>query len=215
LLVLGLVHQYQEVGSPMAKYRDLAVGSGASWFGLPGPAEALLVAAGVLAAERQLDLVWVVALSWLGAIGGAIAGWLMGLAVGRRLFVAPGPLLGVRRRMLTHGDRTFERHPVLAILWAPTPLAGIHRVRPARFLTVTVAGTAVWSASISVGAYVAGPGILHAVDAGGTVAVGGLMLLLVGGIVVETVRRRRRRSRSSSSRANPRNSPARARRRGV
>jgi membrane protein DedA with SNARE-associated domain len=77
LLVLGLVHQYQEVGSPMAKYRDLAVGSGASWFGLPGPAEALLVAAGVLAAERQLDLVWVVALSWLGAIGGAIAGWLM------------------------------------------------------------------------------------------------------------------------------------------
>ena len=178
----------------MGKYRGLAVGSGASWFGLPGPAEGLLVAAGVLAAERQLDLVWVIALAWLGAVGGSIAGWLAGLAIGRRLFVAPGPLLGARRRMLTYGDRIFERHPVLAILWAPTPLAGIHRVRPARFLTVTLAGTAVWSASIGVGAYVAGPGIVHAVHAGGAIAVSGLILLLVGGIVVETVRRRRRRS---------------------
>jgi membrane protein DedA with SNARE-associated domain len=194
VLVLGLVHHYQQVNSPMAKYRDLAVGSGASWFGLPGPAEALLVAAGVLAAERQLELVWVIALAWLGAVGGAIAGWLVGLAIGRRLFVAPGPLLGVRRRMLMYGDRVFERHPVLAILSAPTPLAGIHRVRPARFLIVTLAGTAVWSASISVGAYVAGPGILHAVDAGGTIAVGGLIVVLLGGAIVgEWVRRRRRR----------------------
>jgi membrane protein DedA with SNARE-associated domain len=74
-------------------------------------------------------------------------------------------------------------------------MAGIHRVGPARFLTVTLAGTAVWSASIGVGAYIAGPGIVHAVHAGGAIAVSGLILLLVGGIVVETVRRRRRQAR--------------------
>jgi membrane protein DedA with SNARE-associated domain len=195
LFVLGLVHHYHHVKSPSVEYRSLAVASGASWFGLPGPAEALLVAAGVRAGNHQLDLVRVVVLAWLGAASGGIAGWLLGLAVGRRLVVAPGPLLGLRRRMLTHGDRIFERHPVLAILWAPAPMAGIHRVGPARFLTVTLAGTAVWSASIGVGAYIAGPGIVHAVHAGGAIAVSGLILLLVGGIVVETVRRRRRQAR--------------------
>jgi membrane-associated protein len=194
VLVVGLVHHAHAVASSTARYRDLAVGSGASWFGLPGPAEALLVAAGVLAAERQLDLAWVIALSWLGAVGGAVAGWLLGLAVGRRVFVAPGPLLGLRCRMVTHGDRVFERHPVLAILWAPTPLAGIHRVRPAKFLGVTLVGTAVWSTSICVGAYVAGPGILHAVDAGGTIAIVGVIVLLLGGAIgAEWARRRRRR----------------------
>jgi membrane protein DedA with SNARE-associated domain len=176
----------------LADYRTLAVVSGVSWFGLPGPAEALLVAGGVHAAEHRADLAWVVVLAWAGALVGSIAGWLVGLALGRRLFVAPGPLLGLRRRMLANGDRVFERHPVLAILWAPTPLAGVHGVRVQRFLTVTVTGTAVWSTAICVGAYFVGPGILHAVDAGGTIAVSGLILLLVGGLAVETVRRRRR-----------------------
>src|SRR3954465_5066462 len=54
-----------------------------SWAGLPGPGEATLIAAGVLAARQRLDI---------GAV-----------------LVAPGPLRAVRLRLLEMGDRLFSR----------------------------------------------------------------------------------------------------------
>ena len=70
----------------------MAAGCAGSWLGLPGPGESLLIAAGVRAGEHKLHLAAVVVAAWLGALGGAIVGWLLGKAVGRRPFTVPGPL---------------------------------------------------------------------------------------------------------------------------
>jgi len=177
----------------------MAAACAASWIGLPGPGESLLIAAGVRAGEHRLNLLAVVFAAWLGALGGAIGGWLLGKAVGRRPFTASGPLFRLRQRMLINGDRIFERHPVLAILWAPAPMAGIHHIGTARYLAVSIAASGVWAAVIAVGAYFVGPTIVHAVDAGGATAVVGLMLLFAGSIAGQRLRRRRQLRRKSGS----------------
>ena len=184
---------------PVGRLGAIAVGCAGSWFGLPGPGESLLIAGGVRAGEHRLSLAAVVVVAWLGALVGAIGGWLLGKAVGRRPFTAPGPLFRFRQRMLINGDRIFERHPVLAILWAPAPMAGIHQIGPARFMAVTIASSGVWSAGIAVGAYFVGPTVVHAVDAGGAIAVVGLMLLFAGSIAGQWLRRRRRLRRGPAA----------------
>jgi membrane protein DedA with SNARE-associated domain len=154
-----------------------------------------MIAAGVLAGQHKLDLASVLVVGFLGAAGGAVVGWLLGRAAGRRLLAAPGPLRRLRRKVLEHGDRIFERHPVLGILLAPAPMAGIHRVGPATFLATTLSAAAIWSAGIGVGAYFAGPPIVEAVSDEGTVALIGLIVLVVGSLGAEALRRRRRRRR--------------------
>jgi len=151
----------------------------------------------VLAGQHKLDLGSVLVVGWLGAAGGAIAGWLLGLAAGRRVLTVRGPLHRLRMRALAHGDRVFERHPVLGILLAPAPLSGIHQVRASVFLITTVVSAAVWAAGIGVGAYFVGPPIVEAVSDEGTLATIGLIVLVAGTAAAEVIRRRRRRATSA------------------
>jgi membrane protein DedA with SNARE-associated domain len=116
------------------------------------------------------------------------------LAAGRRVLTVRGPLHRFRLRALEHGDLVFSRHPVLGILLAPSPLSGIHRVRPAVYLTTTFVAAAVWAAGLGVGAYFAGPPIVEWVNDEGTVAFVGLIVLVVGTVAAEAFRRRRRRA---------------------
>ena len=71
---------------------------------------------------------------------------------GARLLTAPGPLLRLRLRTVERGEEVFERHPVIAILLTPTPIAGIHRVRAAVFLPSTRLGAVLWAVGIGLGA---------------------------------------------------------------
>jgi membrane protein DedA with SNARE-associated domain len=191
------LHIHHHIKGPPFDYAGLAAACAASWFGLPGPGEPVMIAAGVLAGQHKLDLASVLVVGFLGAAGGAVTGWLIGRAAGRRLLAAPGPLRRLRRKVLEHGDRIFERHPVLGILLAPAPMAGIHRVGPATFLGTTLSAAAVWSAGIGVGAYFAGPPIVEAVSDEGTVALIALIVLVLGSAGAEALRRRRRRRRES------------------
>jgi membrane protein DedA with SNARE-associated domain len=134
----------------------------------------------------------VLVVGWLAAAGGATVGWLLGLGAGRRVLTARGPVRRFRLRALDHGDRIFGRHPVLGILLAPSPLAGIHRVGPVTFLVTTFVSAAVWAIGIGVGAYFAGPPIVEAVSDEGTAALIALIVLVAGSVAAETVRRRRR-----------------------
>ncbi len=188
------LHIHHHIKGPPFDYAGLAAAAAASWFGVPGPGEPVLIAAGVLAGQHKLDLASVIVVGFLGAAGGAIAGWLLGRAAGRRLLTAAGPVRRLRERMLAQGDRIFERHPVLGILLAPAPMAGIHRVGAPTFLGTTLCSAAVWSAGIAVGAYFAGPPIVDAVSDEGTIALVGLIVLVLGTVGAETLRRRRRGS---------------------
>lgn len=166
----------------------------ASWVGVPGPGEPLLVAAGVLAAKHHLSIATVLVVAFAGAAAGGMTGWVVGVKAGRRLVSRPGPLLKARLRALERGEQVFTRAPVLAILLTPSWVAGIHRVRAPIYTLVNVAGAAVWAAGIGLGAYFAGPPILDAASDLGTVTVVGLGVLIAIVVGGELYRRYRARN---------------------
>ncbi len=167
---------------PGIDYIGVFLAAGASWVALPGPGEAALVAAGISAAHGHLDLSSVVAVAWAGATTGGAAGWLLGVKGGRGLLMAPGPLLGLRLRLIARGDRFYERYGPLAVLFTPSWIAGIHHMRWSRFLPVNAASALIWALTFGVGAYLLGPSITDiAADAGlaGRLLLGTLLVLAV------------------------------------
>ena len=170
----------------------LALAAAASWFGVPGPGEPVLVAAGVLAAQHRLDLLSVLIVAWLGASVGGAAGWVLGRKAGRTLLTWRGPLWKTRVRAVARGEQLFASHPVIGILLTPSWIAGINRARPAVFLSVNTAAAAAWAAGIGIGAYLAGPAVLDVVNDYG-IATGILLFVVVAGAIAFEVRRRRLR----------------------
>src|SRR5438270_4610506 len=90
------LHLFHHVKGPAFDYIGVAVASFASWAGLPGPGESLLLAAGVFAAKHKLDITPLLVVAWLGATAGGIVGWLFGRIAGRSVLTAPGPLRTLR-----------------------------------------------------------------------------------------------------------------------
>jgi membrane protein DedA with SNARE-associated domain len=189
------VHLQHRFHGPPFDYAGLALAAAASWIGVPGPGEPVLIAAGLLAAHHKLDIASVIVVAFLAAAGGGVVGWLIGMKAGRRLLNAPGPLHKLRLRALERGDEVFERYVAVAVIVAPTWVAGIHRVRPTVYLPLNVLGALAWAAGIGLGAYFAGPPIEDlASDLGWVITVGIVVLVLIG--VWFEVRRRLRRSPS-------------------
>src|SRR6185437_4709072 len=116
LLVLGATAAVRRHGGTPADYLGLAAASAASWVGVPGPGESVLIAAGVLAAKHRLDLATVIVVAWAAATLGGIAGWLIGRHGGRTVMTVRGPLHHFRLGAVKRGDEVFTRYPVVAIL---------------------------------------------------------------------------------------------------
>ncbi len=194
LLVPALlhIHLHHRFHGPPFDYVGLAVACFASWIGVPGPGEPLLLAAAVLAARHQLDLASVLGVAFVTALAGGIAGWAMGLLAGRRLATAPGPFQSLRVRMVERGERIFERHPVIAITMTPSVMAGVHRVRPLVYHSVNLASAAVWTLVLGVGGYYVGAPVLDAVADLGTAATVVTVIVIVGLVAAEISRRYRR-----------------------
>ncbi|MGO9754404.1 MAG: DedA family protein [Solirubrobacteraceae bacterium] len=189
-LALRLRHHFH---GPPLDYVTLAAAAFASWVGVPGPGEPLLIAAGVLAARHKLDLTEVLVVAWVGATIGGIGGWLIGLKAGRGLLLGRGPLFGFRQRTLARGEELFNRFPRTAVVLTPTWVAGIHNVRAAIYLPWNAVGAALWACGIGVGAYFVGPPVIDAVDDVGLIGPIAIAALVLAGIAVELNRRRRRR----------------------
>jgi membrane-associated protein len=198
LLIVGLTlrlhHHFH--GSPVG-YVGLAAAAAASWFGVPGPGEPVLIAAALIAARHSLDIASVLLVAWVAATIGGIAGWVVGMKGGRALVTTSGPLLRMRQAALARGDEVFKRYAVIAIILTPSWIAGIHHVRPAVYLPTNAAGAALWALGIGLGAYWVGPAVVDVVADLGWVTGTALVVLVLGGIGAELVRRRRRRSRPS------------------
>ncbi len=187
------IHLHHFHGPPL-DYVTLALGAFASWIGVPGPGEPLLIAAGVLAARHRLDLAEVLFVAWGGATVGGVGGWLIGLKAGRRLITTRGPLLGARQRMLAQGERAFNRFPRTAVVLTPTWVAGIHNVPARIYLLWNAVGAALWSVGIGVGAFYVGPPVIDAVDDVGLIGPIALGVLVLAGVALELEHRRRRRT---------------------
>ncbi len=195
-LVLRLHHQFR--GAPI-DYGALGAAAAASWIGLPGPGEPVLIAAGVFAAQHRLDIVSVLVVAWLGATAGGVGGWLAGMKAGRAVLTATGPLLRLRCRAVARGDQVFTRVPVIAVLLAPSWIAGIHRVGARLFLPLNTASAAVWAGGIGLGAYYVGPAVVDVVNDLGWVLASALVVLVLtvvgGGVLQQRRLKRRRRAR--------------------
>jgi membrane protein DedA with SNARE-associated domain len=183
-------------------YVGVAVAAFASWVGVPGPGEPVLIAAAVVASKHKLDVTPVLLAAWIGATLGGIVGWLVGLKAGRTVLTAPGPLYKMRLRAVEKGEELFKRMEVIAIILAPSWLAGIHRSGPTVYLlTNAISAALLWVLPIGLGAYYAGPAVLDLWDDAGTIAPVVFVLLILGILGFEMTRRRRRRGRGPETRA--------------
>jgi membrane protein DedA with SNARE-associated domain len=194
LLVFGLaLHIHHKFHGPPIGYAGLMAAAAASWIGVPGPGEPVLIAAGVLAAKHKLDLASVLVVAWAGAAAGGVGGWIIGMRAGRKVLTTRGPLQRLRANALARGDEVFAKYTVLAILLTPSWIAGIHRVRSAVYLPVNAAGATLWAVGIGLGAYFAGPTVIDFVEDVGVVTAAGFVALVGAAIAAEVFRRRRQR----------------------
>ena len=189
-LPLALVHH--QVHGPPIGYAGIALAAAVSWFGLPGPGEAVLIGAGVLAAQHRLDIGMVIAAAAVGAIAGGIAGWLVGMKASRPVLTGRGPLHRTRRLLIARGERFFERHGPLGVFLAPSWAAGVHNMRASRFLPLNAIAAVGWAVVYGGAAFLLGPDVADALGDLGTF----LPLVLVAIVIaVLVIRRRRRRPR--------------------
>ena len=196
MLILGLhlhLHLLHHVKGPALDYLGVALAAFASWVGLPGPGEPVLVAAAVFASKHKLDITPVVLLAFLAATLGGITGWLVGLIAGRSVLTAPGPLRKARLHAVARGEQLFKRREVVAILLTPSWVAGINRSGVGIYMLTNAASAIVWAVVLGLGAYYAGPPVLDLVGDLGTAALVVLVVLVVGVVGAELLRRRRRR----------------------
>jgi membrane protein DedA with SNARE-associated domain len=176
---------------PPFDYVGLAFGALVSSAGFPGPGEAFLIAGGIIAASGKLDIASVIAIAFVGAAAGGIAGWLIGLKAGRTVLTAPGPLYRARLRALKRGDRIFHRQVAIAVIFTPAWVAGIHHVRSRIYQPLNLLSAAMWAVGVGLAAYYVGPSVADFLGDLGLATLIVIGLVLIGGIGFEVVRRRR------------------------
>ncbi len=158
--------------------------------GVPVPGETALVLAAIAAGRGQLSIEVVIAVAAAAAILGDNIGFALGRKLGRRVLLAPGPLLRHRRRLLAVGEPFFDRHGPKAVFlgrWTTglritaAWLAGANRMKWSTFLFWNALGGIAWAASVGLLAYWLGhraEDLLRVVGLGGAAAVVVLALLL-------------------------------------
>jgi membrane protein DedA with SNARE-associated domain len=199
LLALLHFHVHRDFHGPPFDYLGLAIAAAASWIGIPGPGEPILIYAGVLAARHELDIVGVVLVAWVAATVGGIIGWLIGLRAGRAVLVAPGPFQSLRIGAVRRGEKIFDRYAVIAVLMTPSWVAGINRVRGSVYQPTNAISALAWAAGLGFGAYLIGPPVLDFFSDLGLVTGILTIVVIVGLFAMEIFWRRRRRTRRDLS----------------
>jgi membrane protein DedA with SNARE-associated domain len=168
LAVIAALHLHIHAKGPGIDYVGVLVASIASWAGLPGPGEAALVAAAISAGQHHLDITAILAVAWIGAAVGGMAGWIVGVRAGRGVMTAPGPLRHLREKIIEKGDRFYERYGLVAVLFTPSWVAGIHHMRLSRYGPVNLVSALIWALGWGLLAYYIGPSITDVISDAGT-----------------------------------------------
>ena len=168
--------------------------------GIPLPGETALVAAGVLAARGDMDVVAVIAVAATAAIVGDNIGYWAGRLGGRRLLQRWGPLERHASRVLPWSERFFERHGgktiflgrFIAVLRVTAAwVAGISKMHWWLFFLWNAAGGIVWAVTVGLVAYYAGQAAADAIAHYGLIGGGAILVALaIGAIAFRFVRRR-------------------------
>ena len=158
-------------------------------FGIPLPGETALVAFGVLAAQGNYGIEWVIVVAAAGAIIGDNLGyWLIGRLGGRALFERWGWLRRYSERVLPAAERIMDKHGgktvffgrFIAILrFTAAWVAGLGRMHWWKFLIWNALGGIIWATSVGLVAYYSGHAAANAIGRYGLFAAIGIIAALV------------------------------------
>ena len=154
-------------------------------FGLPGPGDASLIAAGTLAGEGRLNVWIVLVLSMIAWMLGSVAGYAFGVSGGRKLLDRPGFVEKSRRKLLAKGDRAFGRYTFVASVTMPAFVSGIFRVRFLVFILGAVVAGAGWIGMYVGLSYFLGAEIAKRIGDAGAKAVIGVIVIVVIGLLIK------------------------------
>jgi membrane protein DedA with SNARE-associated domain len=160
--------------------------------GLPGPGDAGLIAAALLAAEGHLSLGVVLVVAYIGCLVGRIIGYQVGARGGRALLERPGWFGGIRSATLVKGDRVFQRFPRSAVLIAPAAISGIYAVPPPIFALASLLVGLSWVLSTGLIAYFLGEAALEVIGSAGFRGFLVIVVLVGLGLVLRYLWHRRR-----------------------
>jgi membrane protein DedA with SNARE-associated domain len=131
-------------------------------FGIPGPGQALLIAAALLAAHGKLNIVAVLATAVTATtLGGCIGYWIGGNG-GRRLILRFGRYVKVGEPELLRLEKSFDRYGFWFVLFArffevlrqiQGIVAGIVEMPFRRFLAANLLGGVLWSCAWGLGSW--------------------------------------------------------------
>jgi membrane protein DedA with SNARE-associated domain len=168
--------------------------------GVPLPGETALIAAGVLAARGDMDIVEVIVVAAAAAIIGDNVGYWIGRLGGRRLLERWEPLERHASRVLPWSERFFKRHGpktiflsrFFAVLRVTAAwLAGISRMHWWQFFFWNAAGGICWAILVGLVSYYVGRAAAEAINRYGLIAgVAIVALLVLGALIFRFIRRR-------------------------
>lgn len=167
-------------------------------FGILAPGQTLMVAAAVLAAQGQLNIVLVAGLSFAAAVLGDNIGYAVGRFGGRKLLLRHGRYIGLRARHLDKVEGFVHRYGSGLLLIArfvdllrqtAAIGSGVGQMRWWRFAVFDTIGCALWVGAWTTVAYLFGEhldAIISAASAHPAWLIGGgvLIVVLIGGLLV-------------------------------
>jgi membrane protein DedA with SNARE-associated domain len=168
--------------------------------GIPLPGETALVAAGVLAARGDMDIVTVIVIAAVAAIVGDNIGYWVGRLGGRKLIQRWAFLERHAGKVLPWSERFFKRHGAktiflgrfIAVLRVTAAwLAGISRMEWWRFFLWNAAGGICWAVLVGLVAYYGGKAAGEAIGRYGLFGGAAIVVLLVvGALLFRFIRKR-------------------------
>jgi membrane protein DedA with SNARE-associated domain len=153
-------------------------------FGLPGPGDASLIAAGTLAGEGRLNLWVVLGLGMAAWMLGSVAGYAFGISGGRSLLDHPGRVEKSRRKLLAKGDHAFGGHTFVASVTMPAFVSGIFRVPIWVFILGALVAGVGWIGMYVGLSYFLGAEIAKHIGNVGAKAVIGVIVIVVIGLAI-------------------------------
>ncbi|WP_347553164.1 DedA family protein (plasmid) [Pseudalkalibacillus hwajinpoensis] len=124
--------------------------------GIPAPEESLLFLVGLLASNEQLMLSLTLVCTFLGVYSGMVTGFYGGRFIGSPLIERYGRWIGLTKDRVQKYETVFKKHSTKTLLlgiFLPglrqliPYLAGIFGTSHVRFLSFTIAGSAIWTIS--------------------------------------------------------------------
>jgi membrane protein DedA with SNARE-associated domain len=170
-----------------------------AFVGLVAPGETVVIAAGVIAGQGEIQLIPLIGLVWICAILGDTTSFYIGKRLGREFLEKHGPRVKITHERLEQVDGYFERHGgktiligrFIGLVRAIAPfIAGSSQMAFRNFFPYSVVGTGLWATTFCVLGYVFWRSFDRVAQIAGQAILGfGLTVAVIVGVVMAYKRR--------------------------